>query len=325
MIPSTAPPFAMTRWVAQTRQNYVSVTPYNYTGTSIHGFQGTHQPAIWMGESAPVMVSPGAGTVQSIFEKRGMTFTHTNEVATASYYSVLMDAIQGGSILGEQSASAFPLARSHLRPTDVIALSTASRVGHLRFTFTDTAQPYVLVEATRASVMGSNDPTNVTYPLGSISIDPSVREITGSNPERQDFIIGPNPATSFSGYFCARFDAPFESFGIAQNGTLSDGAASGAGALLSGFARFATGTKEVSVRVGVSFISVDQARKNLDTEIPDGTTLEQTAQGTRAAWAEKLDRVKIEGATQEQSEIFYTGIFHTLQVRSSRICALEMC
>jgi Glycosyl hydrolase family 92 N-terminal domain len=44
-----APPFAMTRWVAQTRENYVSVTPYNQTDTMIHGFQGTHQPAIWMG------------------------------------------------------------------------------------------------------------------------------------------------------------------------------------------------------------------------------------------------------------------------------------
>ena len=39
MIPSTAPPFAMTRWVAQTTENRVSVTPYNHSDTSIHGFQ----------------------------------------------------------------------------------------------------------------------------------------------------------------------------------------------------------------------------------------------------------------------------------------------
>ena len=38
MIPSTAPPFAMTRWFAQTRRNYVSVTSYNVTGTHINGF-----------------------------------------------------------------------------------------------------------------------------------------------------------------------------------------------------------------------------------------------------------------------------------------------
>lgn len=162
--------------------------------------------------------------------------------------------------------------------------------------------------------MGSNDPTNVTYSLGSISIDAAAREITGHNPERQDFIIGPSPAPSFAGYFVARFDAPFASFGVAQNGTISENATDGVGALLSGFARFAPETKKVDVRVGVSFISIEQARKNLEKEIPDGTTLEQTAEKTRAEWVEKLDRVKVQGASQEEKEIFYTAIFHTLQV-----------
>ena len=105
MIPSTAPPFAMTRWVAQTRHNYVSVTPYNYTDTSIHGFQGTHQPAIWMGESGQAIVVPGAGTVRPKFEERGMGFSHADEIATPSYYSVVLDAIEGGKIHAEQSAS----------------------------------------------------------------------------------------------------------------------------------------------------------------------------------------------------------------------------
>jgi hypothetical protein len=105
MIPSTAPPFAMTRWVAQTRQNYVSVVPYNYTDASIHGFIGTHQPAIWMGESALVVVVPGAGKVKDRFEERGMGFSHEKEVVSASYYSVELEPIEGGTILAEQSAS----------------------------------------------------------------------------------------------------------------------------------------------------------------------------------------------------------------------------
>ncbi|EMD41146.1 glycoside hydrolase family 92 protein, partial [Gelatoporia subvermispora B] len=293
MIPSTAPPFGMTRWVAQTRQNYVSVTPYNYTDTKIHGFQGTHQPAIWMGESGQVIVVPGAGVVRPLFEDRGMSFSHEREVSTASYYSVEMDGLEGGTILAEQSAT--------------------SRVGHLRFTFTDTKTPWVVLEATRASVMGSADPTNVTYPQGSITIDVDRHEITGRNPERQDFIIGPNPATGWAGYFCARFDAPFELGGISQTGNLAEGNFSAEGALLSGFVRFAEGTKQVNVRVGVSFISVEQARRNLDAEIPDGTTLEQTARQTREAWAEKLDRIQLEGATDDEEAMFYTAVFHTLQ------------
>ncbi|THH29573.1 hypothetical protein EUX98_g4616 [Antrodiella citrinella] len=274
MIPSTAPPFAMTRWVAQTRQNYVSVTPYNITDTSIHGFQGTHQPAIWMGESGQVVIVPGGGEVQGVFEKRGMSFSHDDEVVTASYYSVKMDVNGGGSIHAEQSAS--------------------SRVGHLRFSFDNVTSPYVLLEATRASVMGSDDPQNVTYPVGDIEILPVTREITGRNPERQDFIIGPNPAPNFAGYFVARFSEPFASFGIITGDTDEAGHLFASGRNLSGYAKFDKNVKQVDVRVGVSFISVEQARWNLDNEIPDGTALEQTAKNTRTAWAEKLDRIQIE-------------------------------
>lgn len=105
MIPSTAPPFAMTRWVAQTRQNYVSVTPYNTTDTTIHGFQGTHQPAIWMGESGQAIITPGSGDVKPVFEQRGLKFSHDDEIITPSYYSVELQAQNGGKIHAEQSAS----------------------------------------------------------------------------------------------------------------------------------------------------------------------------------------------------------------------------
>ncbi|KIJ59754.1 glycoside hydrolase family 92 protein [Hydnomerulius pinastri MD-312] len=295
MIPSTAPPFAMTRWVAQTRQNYVSVTPYNHSETSIHGFQGTHQPAIWMGESGQVVVVPGAGKVLPKFEDRGMQFSHDNEVVSPSYYSVELNAIEGGKILAEQSAT--------------------SRVGHLRFTFKGTSAPYVLLEATRGSVIGSNNPNNLTYPEGSVVINPETREICGSNPERQDYIIAPltTPAKKWSGYFCARFDQPFASYGVAQNGTVSQGQTSGNGSLLSGYATFGSTNLQVNARVAVSFISIDQARVNLEKEIPDGRHLEETARQTRAAWAEKLDRIMLMGATTDQKVTFYTAFFHTLQ------------
>ncbi|KAI0084207.1 glycoside hydrolase family 92 protein [Irpex rosettiformis] len=295
MIPSTAPPFAMTRWVAQTRQNYVSVTPYNYTDSTIHGFQGTHQPAIWMGESGQVIVAPGAGDVEAVFEARGMKFSHDDEIITPSYYSATLQAKTGGTIVAEQSAT--------------------SRVGHLRFTFTDTEKPYVLIEASRASVMGSADPANVTHPLGAITIDPTRREVTGYNKERQDFIIGPNPAPSFAGYFVARFSEPIEEFGTASNsdGFVSVGEAQKEGKRTSGYVRFADEVRIVEVRIGVSFISIEQARENLDSEIPDGTTLEQTAKNVRRAWAEKLDRIQLEGASDDNQTVFYTAVFHGLQ------------
>lgn len=164
--------------------------------------------------------------------------------------------------------------------------------------------------------MGSSNTSNVTFPFGTITIDPVAREITGSNPERQDFIISPTstPAKGFKGYFCARFDKSFTSWGIANNGTLRNGLTHGNGSMLSGYAIFGAHTKTVNVRVGVSFISVNQARRNLDKEIADGTSLEDTAKTTRTQWAEKLDRIRIEGASEEEKQVFYTAFFHALQV-----------
>ena len=172
-------------------------------------------------------------------------------------------------------------------------------------------------------MIGSSNPNNLTYPEGSIVIDPDRREICGNNPERQDYIIAPTstPATKWSGYFCARFDQPFTSWGIAQNGTVTRNQRNGTGAILSAYAAFKPTLARVDVRVAVSFISIDQARQNLENEIPDGQSLEETARNTRAAWAEKLDRIKLVGATKEQKEIFYTGFFHTLQV-SQRVTIL---
>ncbi|KAK7001649.1 glycoside hydrolase family 92 protein [Favolaschia claudopus] len=296
MIPSTAPPFAMTRWVAQTHQNYVSVTPYNHTATTIHGFQGTHQPAIWMGESGQVVVVPGTGSVKSKFEDRGLRFSDDTQIISPSYYRVELDTGDGGRILAEQSAT--------------------SRVGHLRFTFPTEQSAYVLLEATRPTPI-TYIPTNITYPLGSIAVDPARREITGSNSERQDWIITPTSiaqnASNFKGYFCARFDTPFAKFGVIQNGSEIAGEKTGKGSLLSAYARFPVGTGKVNVRVGVSFISVDQARRNLDAEIANGVALEETARRTRTAWAEKLDRIQLEGASEADKEVFYTAFFHTLQ------------
>lgn len=196
---------------------------------------------------------------------------------------------------------------------------SASRVGHLRFTFTDTDSPFIVVEASRASVVGSADPTNVTYPQGSVEIDASAHEICGYNMERQDFLIGPNAAPSFAGYFCARFSLPLVEWGTGsnKNSQLNAGNTSLTGPQAVAYARFGDNVTSLDVRVAVSFISIQQARSNLNTEIPDGTTLEDTAKQTRAAWAEKLDRIHVTGATEDQKTTFYTAVFHTLQVTTT--------
>lgn len=78
--------------------------PYNQTDTRLHGFIGTHQPAVWMGESGPAQIFAGLGNVVTDFEKRGLDFDRADEYASANYYRNVLQAPHG-NIEVEMSAS----------------------------------------------------------------------------------------------------------------------------------------------------------------------------------------------------------------------------
>lgn len=67
----------------------------------------------------------------------------------------------------------------------------------------------------------------------------------------------------------------------------------------------------VEVQVGVSFVSIANARLNLETEqaIPN---LDAVRAAARKCWNEDLSRIEVEGGTDEQKTIFYTALYHTL-------------
>ncbi|KIY50090.1 hypothetical protein FISHEDRAFT_57722 [Fistulina hepatica ATCC 64428] len=215
------------------------------------------------------------------------------EIISPSYYSVDLGLGEGGVLYTEQSAM--------------------SSVRHLWFMLNDASRPSVI----------TSTPTNVMYPCGYVAVDAVRRQITGYNSEQMDWIIHSTSiaaaASGFHGYFCARFDKPFVVVGVCKNYTLLPADIEEAeGSLVSAFARFDVPegqcSLQVDVRVRVSFISMAQACRNLDGEIPDGTSLEETARPTRTQWAEKLDRITIEGAASDNDlSTFYTVVYHSLQ------------
>ena len=91
-MPFVTTPFGMTDWTPQTRQNKISVTSYNYDDTTISGFIGTHQPAIWMGDYGYVTIVPQIGTLRTTPDSRKLSYSHGSEIARPDYYRVLLDA-----------------------------------------------------------------------------------------------------------------------------------------------------------------------------------------------------------------------------------------
>jgi len=146
-MPFVTPPFGMTNWTPQTRQNKISVVSYNYDDSTISGFIGTHQPAIWMGDYSYVTVIPQVGELRTAPESRKLGFSHFAETAHPDYYRVSLDAGAKKQIQVEVTAT--------------------ERCGLFRFTFPKDAVARVIIEASRPGIAGS------------ASVDLGSGEITG--------------------------------------------------------------------------------------------------------------------------------------------------
>lgn len=156
---------------------------------------------------------------------------------------------------------------------------------------------------------------------GDVHIDDDRREIYGYNTERQDYLLGPNRASSFKGYFVSRFSEPFAEVGVTSGNEIIQNAHTRHGNFTGAYVKFQRDVSRVEVRTGVSYVSVEQARKNLDIQIPDDATFENTVENVKREWLEKLGRVTIEGVNDTDSDhdprtIWYTGLFHALQYPS---------
>ncbi|RYG54322.1 glycoside hydrolase family 92 protein, partial [bacterium] len=237
-MPFVKTPFGMVDWVAQTRQNKIGAMSYAYEDTTISGFISTHQPAPWMGDFGYVTLMPGLDSVKTTPDARKLPFTHGNEKTTPYSYSVAMDAGNNRVLKTEMTAT--------------------SRCALLRVTFPRNAASNFIVEATRPEIQGY------------VRVDAKAREIVGYNPDRMDSIYGPMRLPNFKGYFVVQFRKSLAGSGTYSGSTLSANQREFIGKGAGAYVTFPTTENEVvDVRVGTSFISIEQARDNLRREIPN--------------------------------------------------------
>lgn len=279
-MPFVTTPFGMTNWTAQTRQNKVSGVSYKYQDTAITGFIGTHQPAIWMGDYGYVTIVPELDTIKTTPEARKMPFSHADEIARPDYYAVTADAGQNRKIKTEITA------------TDHSAF--------MRFTFPANQNAGIVVEATRPGIKGM------------IQFDPDKNEVSGYNPDRMDSELGPFALPHFKGYFVLQFNKRSSGHGTYAQARLLPEADAAMDDNVGAYLNFNTKQDEViEVRIGTSFISIDQARENLRREIPDWD-FDAVRARLKQVWNDKLGMFSLQGASADQEKIFYTALYHAL-------------
>lgn len=280
VIPSVTAPFAMTNWIPQTQSVETKcVAPYYYIDSLISGFRGTH----WLSGSCTqdygsFTLMPLANAKILHSEKRGSKFSHDNEISHPYYYKVKLDDY---NIDAEMTAT--------------------TRSGYLKFTFNNADSGVVVIEP--------NSDENEGY----VKILPESNEIIGYNPAHRIY-QGWGEKTGFSGYFVAKFDKDFTSFGTYQADTIYGGNSEISNQeKLGGFVTFKLNSnKTVLVKVGTSFTSIEGARKNLELETKD-LDFESAKENLKRKWNEILSTVEIKEALLNDKIKFYTALYHSYQ------------
>jgi predicted alpha-1,2-mannosidase len=294
-MPCVNVPFAMTDFVAQTGENKMSRMVYQYEDNTVIGFTATHQPTVWMGDYGYVSVMPQVGKLEVLPGERALHYSHQDEIAKPYYYAVKLNTGGGSKIKAE--------------------IAGANTCGMFRFTFPKAKDAHLIIQGidlNPALKDWANDYSSRLKSLrGYVHVDTTRNEITGYNPDRQSAQLGPG-LKNFKGYFIIKFSKPIKKYGTWDNGSLRPGSNEQYGTRMGAFVSFSTTAgEEVKVIVATSFISLDQARINLQHEVT-GWDFERIVRQTREQWQNQLKVIRIAQVTEDQKTIFYTALYHTL-------------
>jgi predicted alpha-1,2-mannosidase len=221
----------------------------------------------------PAMLMASTGNSSTRPQDYASDFDHDFETATPYYYEA---DLQTWNIKAE--------------------LTTRAQAGYYRFTFPASAHAHLVLstkEHADLAVIGS------TAIEGSEKVVGPVGELSGAPGETRE-------------YFYVEFSKPFSNYRTWQDsGELSQEAKRSGNNL-----GFVTDTAtqsgdQMEVRVGISYISTEQARRNLQREIPTWN-FDQVKVRARDVWNRALTSIDVTGGTERQRTIFYTALYRSL-------------
>lgn len=221
-----------------------------------------------------------------------LAFARSQEVASPGYYSVTLG--RAGQRI-----------RTEL---------TASRLaGFHRYRFPPSSEARIIVDASATIPLGGGGPRSIG---GEVTVVDG-RHIAG----KMTFVGGWGRTKPYTLYFYAEFDRAAIEIGRWRSSTGTFARVSGIGASAGGdtrqslndrvgtYATFNTGRNPVvQLKLAVSFISIEQARSNLERELP-GWSFEAARSAARSQWTSALGKVEVEGGTDEQRRTFYSALY----------------
>jgi predicted alpha-1,2-mannosidase len=137
-----------------------------------------------------------------------------------------------------------------------------------------------------------------SFPAGNASVVLANRQAGSLHVEKNGVVAGEETVEGLTTYVYGEFSAPVKIDAREAKGT----------SRLTATAHVAT----LEFRYGISFISVEQAEKNLRREIPEWK-FDQIKSAAKARWNETLGRIVVEGGTEAQRKVFYTALYRCFE------------
>ncbi|WP_233621899.1 GH92 family glycosyl hydrolase [Flavobacterium agrisoli] len=266
--------------------------PYVNENTFLTGFSQVNLSGVGCPELGVILLMPTTGEVEVDHLKYGSTYS--NEVAKAAYYSVNIDKYK---VKGEFTAS--------------------KRVGVNKFTFPKGKSNILL-----------NLGVGLTNEEGAMVKVVSATEIEGMR-SVGSFCYN-SPEDAYPVYFVAKFSKPADNFGVWKKPAKYNGVESqwmgynGKARMMENTIKTVVGDsigsyftykfdKEeiVEVKIGISYVSIENARENLEKET--GTkSFDAIYKETYNEWNKELSKITVEGDSKDDKTIFYTALYHTL-------------
>lgn len=287
--PGATVPFGMVRLSPETTSIFtntkgLNTSGYYYGDDKILGFSHTRLAGTGATDGGHFLFTPTITSQNDIdfTEDYYHIFSHADETTFPGYYKV---KFEDEDITSE--------------------LTSTERVGMHRYTFSKDSKRNLLLKIT--NTIDDRGAKN-----GVVVIDPMKNEVFGSVRTFGTF------AGRYGGikvYFVAKFDESFSKFGIwdGEKFTKNRVTCKSDNLIIHLSFNKKDNDGEVNVKLGISHVSIDNARLNLETEVGNNM-FDEILENSISKWEEKLSIIKIDGASDKDKTIFYSALYRSFQM-----------
>lgn len=272
--PGAAAPFGMVQLSPDTRlEGWDGCSGYHYSDSLIYGFSHTHLSGTGVPDYCDILLQPYLGRARLEPEDYATPFRKNDEHAEPGYYAVRYD-----------------------KDDISIELTATERVGVHRYIYPKNREiGHILIDLRhRDEVIASGM---------SVAGD---RELEG-------YRVSRSWAKEQHVYFVIRFSRPFfnsKVLDLSQNPRVSQRSVTSK-EIVGLLDFYSYEGLPVVVTVGISAVSIEGARKNLEAECKH-FDFDRVRAETQAKWAAQLGKIDVQGGSDAQKTTFYTALYHTM-------------